>query len=29
VVARLGDDDRDWRDPEFLDLIRAAAVSER
>ncbi len=29
VVARLGDDDRDWRDPEFLDLIRAAAASER
>jgi CubicO group peptidase (beta-lactamase class C family) len=29
VVARFGDDDRSWRDPEFLDLIRAAATSER
>jgi CubicO group peptidase (beta-lactamase class C family) len=29
VVARFGEDDRDWRDPEFLDLIAAGAASER
>jgi len=29
VVVRFGDDDRSWRDPEFLDLIRAAASAER
>jgi CubicO group peptidase (beta-lactamase class C family) len=28
VVARFGEDDRDWRDPDFLDLIRAAAASD-
>jgi len=29
VVARFGNDDRDWRDPEFLELIAAAAASDR
>jgi CubicO group peptidase (beta-lactamase class C family) len=29
VVARFGSDDRDWRDPEFLDRIRAASASDR
>jgi len=29
VVARFGEDDRDWRDPDFLDLISAAAASDR
>lgn len=29
VVARFGTDDRDWRDPEFLNLIAAAATSDR
>jgi CubicO group peptidase (beta-lactamase class C family) len=29
VVARFGEDDRDWRDPDFLDLIGAAAASDR
>jgi len=29
VVARFGADDRDWRDPEFLDRVRAAAASDR
>jgi len=29
VVARFGNDDRDWRDPEFLDLIAAAAATDR
>ncbi len=28
VGARFGDDDRDWRDPEFLRLIAEAASSE-
>ena len=29
VVARFGEDDRGWRDPDFLDLIRGAAASDR
>ena len=29
VVARFGEDDRDWRDPDFLALITAAAASDR
>jgi hypothetical protein len=29
VVARFGNDGRDWRDPVFLDLITAAAASDR
>jgi CubicO group peptidase (beta-lactamase class C family) len=29
VVARFGEDDRDWRDPDFLALISAAAASGR
>jgi CubicO group peptidase (beta-lactamase class C family) len=28
VVARFGEDDRDWRDPDFLALIAAAAASD-
>jgi CubicO group peptidase (beta-lactamase class C family) len=28
VVARFGEDDRDWRDPDFLALITAAAASD-
>jgi CubicO group peptidase (beta-lactamase class C family) len=28
VVARFGNDGRDWRDPVFLDLITAAAASD-
>ena len=29
VVARFGEDDRGWRDPDFLTLIGAAAASDR
>jgi CubicO group peptidase (beta-lactamase class C family) len=29
VVARFGEEARDWRDPEFLELIAAAAASDR
>jgi hypothetical protein len=29
VVARFGEDARDWRDSEFLNLITAAAASDR
>ena len=29
VVARFGREGRDWRDPEFLDLIAAAAAADR
>lgn len=29
VVARFGEDDRGWRDPDFLALISAAAASDR
>jgi CubicO group peptidase (beta-lactamase class C family) len=29
VVARFGEDDRSWRDPDFLALISAAAASDR
>jgi CubicO group peptidase (beta-lactamase class C family) len=29
VVARFGEDGRDWRDPDFLDLISRAAASDR
>ena len=28
VVARFGENDRGWRDPDFLALIRAAAASD-
>ena len=28
VVARFGEDDRGWRDPDFLALITAAAASD-
>ena len=29
VVARFGEEDRDWRDPDFLERISAAAASDR
>ncbi len=28
VVARFGEEDREWRDPDFLDLIAAGAASD-